>query len=69
MSSLNLLKTLDSNIGDSLLNDSGYLQVDATAKRVNQKKLENFVYERDAFNFQINVIILSGKLLMNSLIK
>lgn len=42
MSNLNLLKTLDSNIGDSLLNDSGYLQLDATAKRVDQKKLENF---------------------------
>jgi hypothetical protein len=42
MSSENLLKTIDNNMGDSLLNDSGYLQSDATAKRVDQKKLEAF---------------------------
>ena len=42
MSSENLLKTIDNNMGDSLLNDSGYLQSDATAKRVDQKRLETF---------------------------
>ena len=42
MSNINLLKTIDSNIGDSLLNDSGYLKEVGTAKRVDQKKLEEF---------------------------
>ena len=42
MSSENLLKTIDNNMGDSLLNDSGYLKSDATAKRVDQKRLETF---------------------------
>ena len=37
MSNINLLKTIDSNIGDSLLNDSGYLKEVGTAKRVDQK--------------------------------
>ena len=49
MSNINLLKTIDSNIGDSLLNDSGYLKEVGTAKRVDQKKLEEEINKKKIY--------------------
>ncbi len=36
------LKTIDNNMGDSLLNDSGYLKEDGVKRKIDQKKLESF---------------------------
>ena len=36
------LKTVDSNMSDSLLNESGYLKIDGEKRRVNQERLESY---------------------------
>ena len=39
------LKTVDSNMSDSLLNESGYLKIDGEKRRVNQERLESYSVE------------------------
>ena len=62
------LKTIDSNMGDSLLNESGYLKEDGVYKKIDQSKLEDFssLHQRDGNYKQIDLEFLN-KLFLEAL--
>ena len=62
------LKTIDNNMGDSLLNDSGYLKDDGVKKKIDQERLESFstYHHRDNHYNQIDLNYLN-KLFLEAL--